>query len=568
VLSSLGRRAVALLQVLVGQPGTLVAKDALIEAGWPGQTVEESNLTVQIGALRRVLEEVPGGVHRIDTLPRRGYRFMGPVAKEENGGTAALPIEVAPAPTLPDKPSIAVLPFKNMSGDPEQDYFADGMVEEIITALSRMRWLFVIASNSSFTYKNQAVDEKQVSRELGVRYVLEGSVRKAANRVRIIGQLIDATTGAHIWADRFDGELEDIFDLQDQVTASVVGAIAPRLEQAEIERARRKPTENLGAYDYFLRGMAKVYQWTRETNDEALRLFYRAIELDPDFASAYGQATWCYAWRKANGCVADLTFEIGETERLARRAVVLGKDDAFALCWAGYSLAFVVGEFDDGAAFMDRSLALNPNLARAWHLSGWVRIWVAKPEWQSNTSRVRCASAHAIRPFLICRRPPRTHICIWAVMTKHCCGRSGHFGSSQIGMQQYGFLRRAARCWASRRRRKRQWRGCSRAIRRGGFLISEKCWDHTGRTISRGSPTACERPGCPSNRVASGDLNVGSWPTAKICCPTRPSRHPADAPCASRRVLRPVAKYSTEIDPSVSIRVRRLRSRRLSVART
>jgi TolB-like protein len=217
---ALGRRAVALLQVLVRRPGALVAKDALIQAAWPGQAVEESNLTVQIGALRRVLEEVPGGVHRIDTLPRRGYRFMGPVEKEENGGAATLPIEAAPAPTLPDKPSIAVLPFKNMSGDSEQDYFADGMVEEIITALSRMRWLFVIASNSSFTYKNRAIDVKQVSRELGVRYVLEGSVRKAANRVRIIGQLIDATTGAHIWADRFDGGLEDIFDLQDQVTAS------------------------------------------------------------------------------------------------------------------------------------------------------------------------------------------------------------------------------------------------------------------------------------------------------------------------------------------------------------
>ena len=162
--------------------------------------------------------------------------------------------------SLPDKPSIAVLPFQNMSGDPEQEYFADGMVEDIITALSRMRWLFVIARNSSFTYKGRAVDVKQVGRELGVRYVLEGSVRKAANRVRITGQLIDASTGAHLWADRFDGGLEDIFDLQDQVTASVVGAIAPKLEQAEIERAKRKPTESLDAYDYFLRGMASFYQ--------------------------------------------------------------------------------------------------------------------------------------------------------------------------------------------------------------------------------------------------------------------------------------------------------------------
>jgi adenylate cyclase len=187
---------------------------------------------------------------------------------------------------LPDKPSIAVLPFQNLSGDPEQEYFADGMVEDIITALSRMRWLFVIARNSSFTYKGRAVDVKQVARELGVRYVLEGSVRRAASRVRIAGQLIDGSTGAHLWADRFEGALEDIFDLQDQVTASVVGAIAPRLEQAEIERAKRKPTESLDAYDYYLRGLASCYQRNRESIDEALRLFYRAIELDPDFAAA------------------------------------------------------------------------------------------------------------------------------------------------------------------------------------------------------------------------------------------------------------------------------------------
>ena len=227
--------------------------------------------------------------------------------------------------SLPDKPSIAVLPFQNMSGDPEQEYFADGMVEDIITALSRIRWLFVIARNSSFTYKGRAVDVKQVGRELGVRYVLEGSVRKAANRVRITGQLIDASTGAHLWADRFDGALEDIFDLQDQVTASVVGAIAPQLEQAEIERAKRKPTESLDAYDYFLRGMASYYRRTREAINEALPLFYKAIELDPDFASAYGMAAWCYAWRKINGWMTDRVQEIAETARLARRAAELGR---------------------------------------------------------------------------------------------------------------------------------------------------------------------------------------------------------------------------------------------------
>ena len=204
-----------------------------------------------------------------------------------------------PALALPDKPSIAVLPFINMSGDPDQDYFADGMVEDIITALSRFTALFVIARNSSFTYKGRVIDAKQVGRELGVRYVLEGSVRKAASRVRITRQLIDTTTGAHLWANRIDGGLGDIFDLQDQVTESIVGAIAPAMEKAEIERAKRKPTESLDAYDYYLRGLARLYQFaSRQANDEALRLFNRAIEIDPSFASAYGRAAYYSGWVK------------------------------------------------------------------------------------------------------------------------------------------------------------------------------------------------------------------------------------------------------------------------------
>ena len=224
-------------------------------------------------------------------------RFVGIVHEAEEPQTPAAADAIEqPRPTLalPDRPSIAVLPFTNMSDDPQQDYFADGMAEEITTALSRLRWLFVIARNSSFTYKGRPVDVKQVGRELGVRYVLEGSVRKASNRVRFTGQLIDASTGAHIWADRFDSAIEDVFDLQDQVTASVVGAIGPKMEQAEIERAKRKPTESLDAYDYYLQGMAKLYQATKEANGNALRLFYKAVQLDPNFASAYGMAAWCY----------------------------------------------------------------------------------------------------------------------------------------------------------------------------------------------------------------------------------------------------------------------------------
>jgi adenylate cyclase len=285
-----------------------------------------------------------------------------------------------PSLPIPDKPSIAVLPFQNMSGDPEQEYFADGMVEDIITGLSRFRSLFVIARNSSFTYKGRAVDVKQVGRELGVRYLLEGSVRKSANRIRIAGQLIDASSGTHLWADRFEGAIENVFELQDQVTASVVGAIAPRLEQAEIERAGRKPTESLDAYDLLLRGLASVYKWTREGNEEALRLFYRAIELDPDFSAAYAAAADCFSRRRGFGWLIDREQEVAEARRLARRAVHLGKDDATVLCDAGLALAYVAGDLDDGAAFLDRALLINPNLAAAWLYSGWAKVWLGEPD--------------------------------------------------------------------------------------------------------------------------------------------------------------------------------------------
>jgi TolB-like protein len=286
--------------------------------------------------------------------------------------------KAVPALPLPAKPSIAVLPFNNMSGDPEQEYFADGVVEEIITALSRMRWLFVIARNSSFTYKGRAVDVKQVGRELGVRYVLEGGVRKAASRVRITAQLIDAVTGVHLWADRFEGALNDIFDLQDQVTMNVVGAIAPKLQEAEIERAKHKPTQSLDAYDYYLRGLAALHRRTREANDEALRLFYKAIKLDPDFSSAYSMAAWCYSRRKASRWMTDRVTETSETERLARRVGELGREDAVALSTSGFTLAYVVGDLDHGVAFIDRALLLNTNLAAAWTFSGWARIYLGE----------------------------------------------------------------------------------------------------------------------------------------------------------------------------------------------
>jgi adenylate cyclase len=280
---------------------------------------------------------------------------------------------------VPDKPSIAVLPFQNMSGDPDQDYFADGIVEDIITALARTRWLFVIARNSSFTYKGRAVDVKQVGHELGVRYVLEGSVRKTANRVRITCQLIDASTSAHIWADYFDGALENIFDLQDEVTAKVVGRITPTMQQVEIQRARRKPTERLDSYDCYLRGLARVHQNTKEVVDEALRLFRLAISLDPEFASAYAMAAGCYVLLLGNGWIGGAE-DVAEAERLARRAAELGRDDAVALSVGGITLATVVGNVPDGVAFVEQALKLNPNLSHAWECSAWTKIILGEPE--------------------------------------------------------------------------------------------------------------------------------------------------------------------------------------------
>jgi TolB-like protein/DNA-binding SARP family transcriptional activator/Tfp pilus assembly protein PilF len=282
---------------------------------------------------------------------------------------------------LHDQPSVAVMPFQNLSGDPEQEYFADGIVEEIITALAHFRHLLVVARNSSFTYRGRAVDVKQVGRELGVRYVVEGSVRRAGDRLRIAGQLIDASTGAHLWADRFDGTLAEVFDLQDQVASSVVGAIAPKMEQAEIERARRKPTESLEAYDYYLRGLAMFDRTlSREGADEALRLFKQAIARDPEFALAYARAARCYATRKSNGWMIDRTEEITEATRLAKRAVDLGRHDAIALSFGGYVLGYVGGDIEESAACIDHALVLNPNLAVAWGVSSWVKACLGEPD--------------------------------------------------------------------------------------------------------------------------------------------------------------------------------------------
>src|SRR5262245_15241505 len=281
---------------------------------------------------------------------------------------------------LPDKPSIAVLPFQNMSGDPEQEYFVDGLVEDIITALSRFRSLFVIARNSSFTYKGRAVDIKQVGRELGVRYVLEGSVRKAGNRLRITAQLIDAASGAHTWADRFEGALEDVFALQDDVTVKAVAAIAPHLERAEVERAKRRPPGNTDAYDCYLRGLSCLSPMSADNLMKAMRLFKQASALDPDYAVAYAMAMSCHVNRSGFGLVEDIEHERSEVTRLLQIVMRIGQEDGVALSQAAWAVAYVLRDLASAKRLIDRAVELNPNLATAWTTSGWINVWLGHPD--------------------------------------------------------------------------------------------------------------------------------------------------------------------------------------------
>jgi len=312
--------------------------------------------------------------------PIRAYQLGDPSEAREAPDARA--VEPESPPPLPDKPSIAVLPFQNLSGDPEQEYFADGMAEDITTALSRFKSLFVIARNSSFSYKGKAIDVKRVGRELGVRYLLEGSVRNAGNRLRIAAQLIDAVSGAHIWADRFDGVLEDVFEFQDEVTEKVVGAIAPRVERAEIKRAWRRPPSNTDAYDCYLRGLKCLSPMTVDGLEQALGLFTKASALDPDYASAYGMAIHCHAHRfdLLQAEADDIAHRRSEVSRLWQIVARVGQDDGVALGEAAWAVAYLLHDLPSARQLIDRALELNPNLAGAWAISGWINIWQGHPD--------------------------------------------------------------------------------------------------------------------------------------------------------------------------------------------
>ena len=351
---ALGRRAVMLLRLLVERAGTPVSKDALMQAAWPGLAIEESNLTVQIAALRRIFADVDGGATWIETLPRRGYRYVGPPVAAESG--AGLP--TSPAPAVSDRPSLAVLPFSNLSGDPGQDYFSDGITGDIIAELSRFRSLFVVARHSSFAYKGKTPEIKRVGSELGVRYVAEGSVRKIGGRVRVTIQLLDAASGYSLWTERYDRELEDIFALQDEIVRAIVAALPGRLEDAGREIARRKPTPSITAYDLVLLGNERWRQLTVKGMAEARAFFRNAVALDPQYARAHVNIAWTI--------VCDVFLESPATanldEALREIETALDIDDGDAWSHGVFAqLLFLLNEDAKAEIHFSRALALNPN---------------------------------------------------------------------------------------------------------------------------------------------------------------------------------------------------------------
>lgn len=357
-----------LLELLIRNRDRVVTKDDMVASIWGGRIVSESTLTSRLNAARNAIGD-NGKVQRlIRTMRHRGVRFVGTVSEE---------LELADAQPIdaPVQPSIAVLPFANLSGDPAKDYFADGMVEDITMALGRLPWLFVIATASAFTYKERNVDPRQVAAALGVRYLLQGSVRKDRTRIRIGVQLTDAATAQQILSERFEGAPRDIFSMQDDVATRLSAAIAPALRSREIERARRKPTTNLTAYDLFLRALPPRRD-NKEQNAESVRLLYKAIELDPSFSSAYGLAAWCHEIQAVFGWLPPSDGRVNEGLKLAHMAAETGDDDPEALWMAGLTITTLAGDAARGAALIEKSLALNPNSARAWWANGVVQTYL------------------------------------------------------------------------------------------------------------------------------------------------------------------------------------------------
>jgi TolB-like protein len=371
-----------LLNYLIRNREHVVSKDEIIQAIWKGRAISDTALTTRLNAVRTAIGDSGETQRLVKTLPRRGFRFVGEIKEQNESSMDAASSGVVPQqhfPALPEKPSIAILPFANLSSDPEQDYFADGTVDDIITALSRFKSVFVIARNSSFTYKGRAVDLKQVGRELGVRYVLEGSVRKAAAKVRITCQLIDATTGMHLWADRYEGELGDVFALQDEITVKVISAIQPKLLEVEIDLAARRPN-NPSAYDYYLRANPHYYTMTPQGVAEAIRLLDRALEIDPRYGAAASLAILCHTLNLLLRFTTDPQWDVKEAMRLSQLVLSIDENDPETLACVGWAKAFIFGDAATAEEMVDQAVTLNPNSAFAWSYRGIVYLYAGKSE--------------------------------------------------------------------------------------------------------------------------------------------------------------------------------------------
>jgi TolB-like protein len=360
-----------LLVYLVQNCDRVVSKDDLIASVWGGRVVSDSTLTSRINAARKALGDSGGDQKLIRTIPRKGLRFVGTVRTQPDRtepvhAAAASPENhrpPGPAMPLPDRPAIAVLPFTNMSDDPEQDYFSDGISEDIITALSKLRWFFVIARNSSFVYKGKVVHLNQVAEELGVGYVVEGSVRKGGGRVRITAQLNDVTTGSHIWAERYDRDLADVFAVQDEITEAIVAAIEPQLYAAENFRAKRKAPDSMDAWDLVMRALSHYWRVTRQDNVVAQALLEKAAALDPNYGQAMGVLAASHMFSAHMGW-ADIATVAPIADRAAQVAILADSEDP----WAHYALGSVylhTRRFDDSLAEFELALRLNPNFSPA-----------------------------------------------------------------------------------------------------------------------------------------------------------------------------------------------------------
>jgi TolB-like protein/cytochrome c-type biogenesis protein CcmH/NrfG len=430
-LVSTGPQVFDTLVYLVQNRERVVSKDELLEAIWQGRIVSESTLTSHINAVRKSIGDNGEDQHLIRTVARKGFRFVGKVTAASNprddlsSEPAPLvapnerrdPEPSMPAPAVPDKPSIAVLPFQNMSGDPSQEYFADGMAEEILTALSYCKPLFVIARNSSFIYKGKVNDVRQIGRELGVRYLLEGSVRRSGDLLRFTAQLVDATSGVNIWANRFDGDIKDVFKLQDEIAASVAAAIEPNVQLAEIARMKRKPATSLDAYDLLLRAQQLEYEFTRESFEAALRCLKQALVVDPNYAQAMALAAYCYAERSQQDWLTDRPGETAEGIRLAARAVELEKSDATVLWMAAYAARQLSMDGQLAKELAYRSLQLNPNSAMALAMTGWVEAILNEPA---------IALEHLHRAARLSPRDPRTWFIATGIGTAHSIAGNHH----------------------------------------------------------------------------------------------------------------------------------------------